>query len=133
MSKPNRPKWQTITFWILSVGLGLMFLGAGAAKLAGAEEMVQNFARWGLPDWFRPIVGVTEIVAAVALIVPRSRFYGAALLVSTMIGATLTHVITGVDMQMIGGTIMFGSVAALIAWPHRPDFIRQRLAGDAAA
>lgn len=122
----ERPRWKTVTFWVLSILLGLMFVFGGASKLAGAEMQVENFARWGLPDWTRPLVGVTEIAAGALLLVPRSRFYGAVMLVATMVGGALTHLLSGVDPQMIVMNIVLGGIAGVLAWSHRPDFIARQ-------
>lgn len=117
------PKWKVITFWVLSIGLGLAFLPAGGMKLAGAEEMVASFARWGVPPFMMYVAGAVELAGALLLFVPKTRFYGGVLLASTMVGAVLTHVVSGVDMQMIGANLVFGSVAGLIAFAHRPEWL----------
>jgi putative oxidoreductase len=59
---------------------GIGFLGAGAAKLAGAESMVEQFEKIGIGQWFRYLTGAIEISGAVAL-----------LLGGTMVGAIFTH------------------------------------------
>jgi len=44
-------KGRLLTLWILSALVALTFVGAGAAKLAGAAVMVDLFAKVGLGQW----------------------------------------------------------------------------------
>ncbi|MDG1459216.1 MAG: DoxX family protein, partial [Pseudoprimorskyibacter sp.] len=73
--------------------LTLAFVAAGAAKLAGAEMMVQTFDAVGVGQWFRYVTGVIEIGGAALLWVRGRQLIGAGLLCSTMIGAVLTHLL----------------------------------------
>lgn len=80
-----------IAVLVLSFVLAALFLFSGGSKLAGAEQHVQGFAHWGYPAWFRVVVGVVEVVAAVLLLIPRLAFVGAGALILIMAGATYTH------------------------------------------
>jgi uncharacterized membrane protein YphA (DoxX/SURF4 family) len=124
---------KNAAYWTLSAILGLMFVGAGGSKIAGAEMQVQNFTNWGLPQWFRPVTGFVELVAALLLFVPKTRFYGGAILAGTMAGAIATHLISGVDVQMVGMNAVLGALGAFIAWTHRPDWLRQQLTRPSSA
>ncbi|WP_409346265.1 DoxX family protein [Paenibacillus sp. MBLB4367] len=57
-----------VTSFILQGILGLMFLMAGAGKLAGSKMHVEGFKRWGLPQWFRQVTGLVELLGAAAMI-----------------------------------------------------------------
>ncbi len=111
--------WKEYVLLVLSVLLGLAFLGAGGSKLAGAQMHVDNFARWGYPPWFQYVTGLVEVVAAFLIVLPATRFYGAALLVCTMLGAVATHVMAG-EGSMTGGPAVLLGLSALVAWAHRP-------------
>jgi putative oxidoreductase len=54
---------------VLEVLLGLMFLMAGIMKIGGAKMHVENFKKWGMPQWFRVVTGLVELVGAVAMII----------------------------------------------------------------
>lgn len=71
--------------------LALAFVGAGGAKLAGAEMMVATFDAIGLGQWFRYLTGIIEIAGAILLWLPGRQIVGAGLLGATMVGAVLTH------------------------------------------
>jgi putative oxidoreductase len=85
-------KGRLITLWTLSALVALAFLGAGAAKLAGAAAMVEVFEKVGLGQWFRYFTGLLEIVAGIGLLIPRYAFYAAVLLATVMVGAIIAHV-----------------------------------------
>lgn len=122
--KLTQSRWKTILLWTVSILLAAMFIQAGGSKLFGAQMMIENFARWGLPDWFRPVVGAVEVVGAALLLLPRTRFYGGTVLTGTMVGAVLTHVVSGVDLQNLPVVGILFALTASIAWFQRPAFLR---------
>lgn len=85
-------KTVNIIAWILQGLLAFAFIAAGAAKLGGVPEMVKNFEAIGLGQWFRYVTGLFEIGGAVALLIPRTRFYGAVWLGAIMFFAIVAHV-----------------------------------------
>ncbi|MHA1549671.1 MAG: DoxX family protein [Alphaproteobacteria bacterium] len=113
MQQSKLSKYGLLTLKILA---GLAFLGAGLAKLSGAEMMVQMFDAIGVGQWFRYLTGIIEIGATVLLFVPGAQVFGAALLGATMIGATFTHFV-------LGGTaapaLVLLAIISTIAWTHR--------------
>ncbi|MDH3457609.1 MAG: DoxX family protein [Gemmatimonadota bacterium] len=81
---------------LLSLVLSVVFLVAGGTKLVGLDFQVERFATWGLPGWwFIYVVGGIEVIGATLLVFPRTRGYGAGLLVVLMLSAISTHVRTG--------------------------------------
>jgi putative oxidoreductase len=90
-------KWGTLAATGL---LTLGFLGAGGTKLSGAEDMVQNFAKYGLPIEFMYFIGACEVAGAIGLwlkmsiIVPWPlRRLAATGLAIIMVGAITMHVL----------------------------------------
>src|SRR5580700_2545572 len=92
-SSGRRPlsKGLNITGWVLQGLAAAAFLAAGGSKLASAPPMVEMFAKIGAGQWFRYLTGALEVIGAVGLLVPRTTFYGAALLAVVMAGAIVTH------------------------------------------
>ena len=90
-----RPKKQqkvvNTIVWTLQALSALAFLATATYKLSGAPMMVAEFELIGLGQWFRYFTGVLEILGAVALLVPRAAFYGAALLAMVIVGALIAH------------------------------------------
>lgn len=79
----------------LQVLLGVVYLSAGVAKLAGASIMVQAFEAIGLGQGVRIAVGSVEVIGGLCFFVPRAAMLAAAVLACTVVGmagATIGHV-----------------------------------------
>ncbi len=113
-------KGKNIAVWIVSVLLGLAFVAAGTPKLLGVQQFVDNFHRYGYPDWFRLLTGAIEVGAGLLVFIPRTAWIGAGLLVATMIGAIYTHVSHN-EAAMIGAPIVLLVLAAIVALARRPQ------------
>jgi len=101
----------------IKVLVALAFLAAGLAKLSGVQMMVGTFDQIGLGQWFRYATGLIEVGGAILLFLPGRQAIGAALLVATMIGAVLSHIlILGPSMVP---ALTLGVLAAVILINHR--------------
>jgi len=71
----------------------LFFGGAGVAKLINPEMFYDQFARFGLPDWFVLVTGAVELLAAalMAFFNDLRRRLGAVMVAATMAVATSLH------------------------------------------
>lgn len=78
--------------WGLQILVALVFFAAGTAKLLGASMMVETFEDIGVGHWLRYTTGFIEIGSAIALFVPGYAAFGSALLIPTMICASLAHI-----------------------------------------
>ena len=111
-----------ITVTVLSVLLALMFLGAGIPKLLGTPDVVAGFAKYGYPSWFHLLVGGTEVVAAVLLLVPRVAWLGAIAIVVIMVGATYTHAVLGTgegsNALVTSCLLIVAAFVAYMRWPR---------------
>ena len=113
----TQSKGLRIAVWVLSVPMCAFFLMAGVPKVLGVQAHVEHFATWRYPDWFRILVGVVEICAAVALLVPRAAHIGAAAIAAIMAGATYTHVVrVPEEAGRAPLTLTLLAVAAFIAY-----------------
>jgi putative oxidoreductase len=81
-----------LLLWLPALFLVYVFVRQGLGKFDPHGGWARAFAVWHFPVWFRIAVGVAEIAGALLLLVPRTAFYGAALIAAIMIGAMLTHV-----------------------------------------
>jgi len=91
-------KAKNISLWALQILTATAFLSAGFAKLSGQPMMVETFEKVGIGQWFRFVTGGIEVASAIVLLIPRLTPVGAALLVCTMTGAVLSHLV------LIGGS-----------------------------
>lgn len=113
----------------LSIGLRalltLAFVGAGGAKLAGAEMMVATYDAIGWGQWFRYVTGVIEVGAGILLWLPRKQVLAAAILGGTMVGAVLAHIFVLVPAEGVPAVIL-GLICCAIIYLHR-DQINETL------
>jgi putative oxidoreductase len=81
---------------VLEALLGLLFLMAGIGKMSGSKMHVDNFEKWRLPQWFRGVTGLVELVGAIAMIIgiwePSWAAAAELWLGITMFGGILVHV-----------------------------------------
>ena len=110
---------KQIGLWSLTMLLAALFLFVGMLKLTGAAPMVEQFTKFGLPSWFRLLVGLAEIVGAGLLIVPRTITIGAAGLGILMAGCVLLHFMSGEAAKSLPA---FGLIAllAIAGYVRRP-------------
>jgi uncharacterized membrane protein YphA (DoxX/SURF4 family) len=98
--------------------LGVVFLGAGLQKLIGTDAMVDDFARYRYPQWFRVATGAIEVAAAAAMVAGLSRPalvpVGGLLLAATMAGAVATHVRLGDPRSVIARPAVLFALAAMV-------------------
>lgn len=112
-------KWKKLGVASVSFLLALFFFYAGGSKLASPDAHIEAFVRWGYPVWFLYMTGLVEVAGAVLLLAPTVRFYGAALLACTMLGATVTHLRAG-EMAAVPVPLVLLTFVGLIAWVSRP-------------
>ena len=105
-------KTRIIISWILSSLLALAFIGSGMSKLAGVDMQIKNLESWGYPLWFRFPIGLSEIILAIGLLIPRYRtltLYG--VFIWTVV-AMITHLQAG-QAAMMGAPALFGVLALI--------------------
>jgi len=110
-------KTRNIIGWILTIILVLAFAMAGAVKLSGQAEMMQNFEKWGLPIMAMYLIGVAEILGAIGMLIPKTRFLAVLGLIGLMLGAIGTHILN--NEQFFPPLILLLLLAAL-AWIRKP-------------
>jgi putative oxidoreductase len=115
---PQR-KGANIALWVLQALLALAFVGAASGKLLGKPEMVALFEAVGVGQWFRYVTGLMELTGALLIVVPRTKFFGAALLSMVMVGAVLTHLFILHNAPTAPAVLLV--LAGVVAWARRGD------------
>jgi hypothetical protein len=113
-------------------------MASGAALFLPTVGAAEQFARWGYPDWLRPLTGVLTVGGGFLLIVPRTVSLAAGLLQFVLAFAAFTQLRQG---DGLAGPIAFalaGLVVALaaVAYLRRPQALaaaRVRAVADAFA
>ncbi|MFC5639022.1 DoxX family protein [Streptomyces bullii] len=96
--------------------MAIVFVMAGAAKLGGADQMIELFEDIGVGQWFRYVTGVVEVIGALGLLVPRLAGLAALGLVGVMLGAVIANVF--IDNSMLEAVALL-LLAAVVAWGRR--------------
>jgi putative oxidoreductase len=141
---------------VLRVGLGLVFLAHGYAKIAifTLPGTAKYFQAFGLPGWAAYPVMLVELVAGAALVLGFHARLAAAVLVPVMLGALVPHLGNGwmftgsgggweypalVLLALVaqvflgaGALAISGTSAASAATRSRPDRTRQEEACEPA-
>ena len=77
-------------------------------KFSGAPESKFIFSALGVEPWGRWFAGISELIAAIFLLLPATQIVGAFLAIGIMLGAILSHLaVLGIVVQNDGG-LLFG-------------------------
>jgi uncharacterized membrane protein YphA (DoxX/SURF4 family) len=87
----------------------------GTAKLVGSPAMVAGFLKWGLPAWFRILVGTFEVIGGVLVALPATIPIGGVILATIMVGACWTHVANGEWSQTLPSGLLLLLLLTLLA------------------
>lgn len=112
--KKKKTRWYDYVFHLLAFVLAVVFIVIGGTKLIDYPSHVANFAKWNYPTWFMYVTGGVEVAGGILLILPITRYYGATLIVFTMIGAILTHIRAG-EWFFLGTPILLLIAAFMIS------------------
>lgn len=83
-------------------------------KFTAAPESVYIFEQLGMEPWGRIGLGITELIVAILILVPKTTWIGALLGISIMGGAIFSHLFKlGIIVQNDGGTLF---VLALVTF-----------------
>lgn len=116
------PKTRNIFAWIITILLAAAFGMAGAYKLMGSEEMIQNFERWGLPTFTMYIVGILELLCVIGLFIPKTRMLAAYGIIVLMTGAAAIHLMNN-EFSSVGTNLLLGGAAFGLAYLRRKTVV----------
>ncbi|MEV6737146.1 DoxX family protein [Streptomyces sp. NPDC051104] len=123
---------MNVALWVVAALLALVFLGAGAAKLAQPKEKLTASPSMGWAEAFSPgaikAIGLVEVLAAMGLVLPAAVDMAPSLvplaasgLALTMSGAAITHGRRGETQSIVVNAVLF-ALAVFVAWgrfgPH---------------
>jgi len=99
-----RTKTTKIIMWVLVALMTFQFLAAGLAKFVGAWTI--KFVDWGYPAYFVYLVGLVEVGGVVLLFFTKLRKWGVLVLIITMLGAMVTHIMNDEFGRLIHNGIL---------------------------
>ena len=118
---------KEVALWVICLFLAYVFVRAGAQKFDDGSGWSRAFRFWGFPLWFRILVGVVEVSAALLLLHPKTSSVGALMIVVVMLGGMATHVVTGRPSQVrselfpltLATVVFFGRRKRILRLPLR--------------
>lgn len=106
---------STILFHITRIVAALIMLQTLYFKFSGAEESIYIFSTVGMEPWGRYLVGASELVASILLLVPRFAVFGAVISIGLMAGAIGMHLtLLGIEVQDDGGALFYLAAVVLV-------------------
>jgi uncharacterized membrane protein YphA (DoxX/SURF4 family) len=104
--------------FVLCLLAGLMFINAGLNKFFNympmPKDMPDKMVKVGMAfaeiGWLMPLVGTFEVIGGLLLIIPRTRAFGAIVLVPILTGILLANM----SMAPSGLPIVFALIAVLL-------------------
>jgi uncharacterized membrane protein YphA (DoxX/SURF4 family) len=105
--------------WACAIFLAVVFVYAGVTKVYGPPSVrwAERLTRWGYPAGAHYVIGVSEVLAGIGLLIPSSRRSAAAILVILMIGALGTHALQAEFARLIPPVVL-GGLALLLYASH---------------
>lgn len=119
-AEPRSDGTRRIAVTISRVILGLAFLSIAAVKLTGSLQTVEMFANIGWGQWFRYFTGGLDLTGAILVLLPRSAFYGALLLMCT-VGFAVILTLAGLIHDSLAPPLALTALAATVSWLTRPS------------
>lgn len=107
--------WGTRLITGLAILLAISFFGSALFKLLAFSATAEQFERFGYEPWFVGVTIVVELFAATLLLFRSTRYWGATLIIITMVAAMLSHLKADEPQEMIAPLILF-LVACVVAW-----------------
>lgn len=100
---------------ILRIAPAVILLQTLFFKFTASAESVYIFETLGMEPYGRIASGVAELVAAVLLLIPKTKRYGAVMAAGIMVAAIASHLlILGIEVRDDGGLLFALAVIALV-------------------
>jgi uncharacterized membrane protein YphA (DoxX/SURF4 family) len=105
-----------IASWVLRIVVAAILIQTLYFKFTGAEESVYIFSTLGMEPYGRIGSGITELTAAILILIPRTTLLGALIGLAVMSGAILSHLIVlGIEVKDDGGTLFILAVITFLS------------------
>jgi uncharacterized membrane protein len=115
----SRGRMASIVLRVVQVALGIDFIIGGSLKLAGAQSMVDLFARIGGGQWLRYLVGVAELSGGIGVLIPVLAGFAALGLSTLLVLAAFTNIFIINDPPWAPlGWLVIGIIVAWRRWPQ---------------
>ncbi len=99
---------KKVFYWGIRIIPALILWQTLYFKFSGADESVYIFTTMGMEPWGRYLTGTGELIAGLAIIIPRYSWKGAVLAIGLMAGAIFSHLTTLGIVVLDDGGYLFG-------------------------
>ena len=117
---PTLSKGRRIAGWVLTGLLTALFVFSAGAKLAGVQQVIETFQKWGLQDQ-TILIGGGELVSILLFAIPKTHTIGLLLLSAYLGGAIATHMQNG-ESYLSAAVILF--IVWLTSYLRSPQLLR---------
>lgn len=115
-------------YWTARIVASIILLQTLYFKFTASEESVYIFTTVGMEPWGRIGVGVTELIAAVFLLITPLAWLGGLVTVGLMVGAIGMHLtILGIEVQGDGGYLFFLAIVVTLCAVYVSVYDRTRI------
>jgi uncharacterized membrane protein YphA (DoxX/SURF4 family) len=120
---------KQIGIWILKIIAAGIMIQTLYFKFSAAPESVYIFSSLGLEPYGRIGIGVLELIASVAILIPATTGLGALLAVGLMAGAIFSHLSKlGIVVMNDGGQLFIYALlvlvsSTLLAWINKKQLL----------
>ncbi|MEZ4805330.1 MAG: DoxX family protein [Bacteroidia bacterium] len=102
--------------WIFKFLAAVILLQTLYFKFTAHPDSVYIFKTLGVEPFGRVGAGISELIASILILVPKTSFYGALMGMGIMIGALLSHIfVLGIDVNNDGGLLFSLGVITFIS------------------
>lgn len=110
----RRFPWVSLLQWLLAA----FFIFGSAGNIFASAAILEDYHRWGYPDWFHYVTGASELSTGVLLLIRSTRTLGAAIGCAVMLAAALTVVIHGEYLHALAPIVVlaFSALALRLMW-----------------
>ena len=106
---------STNFIWFLRIVVAVILLQTLYFKFTGADESVYIFSALGIEPYGRIGSGITELIASILIVYPRTTWIGALIGMGVMIGAIASHVLVlGIVVQNDRGALFIMALITFI-------------------
>ena len=110
---------KSVVTWVLCILLGVFFLYSAYPKLSQNPGTVSFFEMLGFGTSFVLLIGVLEALGGILVLFPRFATWGAAIIAVVMVGATWSHLSSGIGSPVMA--IVSLVVALVVGWLRKGD------------
>lgn len=102
--------------WVLRVVVAIILLQTLYYKFTGHPDSVYIFSKLGVEPWGRISLGIIELLTALLIFIPKTKFIGMAISFFLMIGAISSHIfVIGLNISNDGGGLFILALIVLFS------------------